>query len=491
MAEGNTYHWPERITASLFPYIVKERNNGFWRLTIQQPNQANYIETFMNNWKIDGLAIVYNQEKVKIAELTFRDGIVSGPCKLYYSEDKLYFQGILEDGYRQWKGTEYDERGDVTKEGFYDRGKLRDIYRSKEMPGYWREYENGRLISITQRDDYSRKEGLCYFYDEEGKISRISKWKHDEEKSSEGYCKIFDEPRNMWYDGRFENGVFQGRGVVSDSTGEVRFDGFFNQGERIDTIVPSDEMPGYWKEYDEHGRLVSITQRDDFGRIEGICYFYDESGEIFQICELTGGKKLHMGKCKIFDEPRRIWYEGHFENGYRQYRGTEYKESGEVEFDGFYDKGKRKESIVPFDKMPGYWKEYDEHGRLVSITQRDDFERNEGICYFYDEKGGISRISEWKDGKEVSDTGYCEIYDVNRDYWYKGHFEKGKKLTKTPYKGKKGYWQECNEDNQLVTICSQDKDEKNDGICYFYSNGRINRVSFWEHGDRSVMKEDI
>ena len=290
MADRDNCHWPKRITASLFPYFVKERNNDFWRLTIQQPNQAYQIETSMNNWNIDGLAVVYNQQKVKIAELTFRNGIVSGPCTLYYDNGDLYFKGILEDGYRQWKGTEYDERGNVTEEGFYDKGELRKIERSKEMPGYWKEYDhNNKLVSITQRDDYSRKEGICYFYDEEGKISRISKWRHDEEQSKEGYCKIFDEPQNTWYEGRFENCAFQGRGVVSDRSGEVRFDGFFNQGEKIDSIVPLDEMPGYWKEYDEHGKLISITQRDDFGRNEGICYFYDESGEIFQICELTGG----------------------------------------------------------------------------------------------------------------------------------------------------------------------------------------------------------
>ena len=48
-------------------------------------------------------------------------------------------------------------------------------------------------------------------------------------------------------------------------------------------------------------------------------------------------------------------------------------------FDGYYDKGKRLDNIVPLEVMKGYWKEYDEHGKLVSITQRDDFGRKEGI----------------------------------------------------------------------------------------------------------------
>ena len=89
-----------------------------------------------------------------------------------------------------------------------------------------------------------------------------------------------------------------------------------------------------------------------------------------------------------------MWYKGHFANGYRQGRGTEYDESGNVTFDGFYDRQFRIENIVPLEEVSGYWKEYNAEHKLVSISQRDDFGRKEGICYFYDEEGEITRISE-------------------------------------------------------------------------------------------------
>ena len=483
MAKRDIHPWNTRITGSLFPFHLMERNNGFWRLSIQHSNQAYQIETPMNKWDIHGLAYVYNGKHKKI--LSFQNGTASGPCKLYDSEGKLWFKGTLEDGYRQWKGTEYDEFGKVLFDGFYEKGeRIETIVPLKEMPGFWTEYDkDGRLISVTGRDDYGRNEGICYFYDEKGEINRISEWKEGKEMSDTGYCEIFDEPRRIWYKGRYEKGTFQGRGVENDEDGNTRFNGFYDHGKKVERIVPLKEMPGYWKEYDEGGRLISITQRDDICRIEGICYFYDEKGEISRISEWREGiEKSYIGRCTIFDEPRRIWYDGHFENSNRQYRGTEYDESGNVIFDGFYNKGERIETIVPLKEMPGFWTEYDKDGRLISVTGRDDYGRNEGICYFYDEKGEINRISEWKEGKEMSDTGYCEIYDIPRKNWYKGHFEKGKRLTKTPYKGKKGYWQECNEDNQLFAIYGQDKEEKREGVCYFYSNGSISRISFLSHG---------
>ena len=59
MAKRDIHPWNTRITGSLFPFHLMERNNGFWRLTIQHSNQAYQIETPMNKWDIHGLAYVY------------------------------------------------------------------------------------------------------------------------------------------------------------------------------------------------------------------------------------------------------------------------------------------------------------------------------------------------------------------------------------------------------------------------------------------------
>ena len=60
--------------------------------------------------------------------------------------------------------------------------------------------------------------------------------------------------------------------------------------------------------------------------------------------------------------PTTLFYKGYFVNGYREGRGQEYDENGNVVFDGYYKKGK-KLNIVPSNEMgKGYWKELDEKG---------------------------------------------------------------------------------------------------------------------------------
>ena len=383
MEGRNIKKWSNRITQDQFPMnLIKVEREGS-HIRMAQSNQNYHIITHMQGWRMQGLARIYNEEGIEIAKLTFLNGIANGPCILNDNAGKMYFKGRLVDGYRQGRGKEYDELGNVMFDGFFKRGKRQNIVPSKEMKGYWKEYdEHGKLVSITQRDDFGRKEGICYFYDEEDEITRISEWKEDRE----------------------------------------------------------------------------------------IAFF---------------------GSCEIFDEPRRIWYKGHFENGYRQWRGVEYDKLGNVIFDGYYDKGKRLDNIVPLEVMKGYWKEYDEHGKLVSITQRDDFGRKEGICYFYDEEGEITRISEWKEDREISTSGYYELYDENRNDWFKGYFYKEKKLRAIPISERKRYYKEYNEENILVRICGKDKEGRYQGICYFYNTeGLINRVSYWEHGTEiKVIKQ--
>ena len=54
----------------------------------------------------------------------------------------------------------------------------------------------------------------------------------------------------------------------------------------------------------------------------------------------------------------------------------------------------------------------------------------------------------------------------------------------------KGYFKELNEKGELISICHKNKKYENDGICYFYSNGIINKVSKWKDGKEiSIIKK--
>ena len=217
---------------------------------------------------------------------------------------------------------------------------------------------------------------------------------------ADGPCKLYDTAGNLFFEGFFQNGYRSGGGKEYDREGNVVYDGYFKNGKRLLNLVRLNEMEGYWKEYDKNGLLLSISERNIVtGEKEGICYYY-KNGEISRVVNCSEGKESeYSGYLKLYDEPHKLWFEGQYYNGIFHGDVQQDASSGDTAFEGFYDNGK----ILRTEKMKekrGYRKEYDEQDHLVHICKRDKNGRFVGICYRYDAKGRISRISEWKGGKE-------------------------------------------------------------------------------------------
>ena len=132
-------------------------------------------------------------------------------------------------------------------------------------------------------------------------------------------------------------------------------------------------------------------------KMNGKSTIFSESGKKIAVLTLVDG--IATGPCKLYDESGNLYFEGYLKNGYREGRGKEYDNKGNVTFEDFYSNGERMK-LIPMNEKKEYWKEFDEDGKLRSITRRDAEGKKYGLCYFYN-NGFISRISEWKDGKEV------------------------------------------------------------------------------------------
>ena len=454
--------------SSQFPVSSIVEKDEITIVQVGFPHEGYSIETQLVNNKMQGESTLCSNEDILVAELNFEGGIAEGPCKLYDSSGYLFFEGRFHNGYRSGKGKEYNQEGNVIFEGYYSLGKRIHVDMLNEMDGYWKEYdEKGKLLSISKRNhDSGEKEGICYYYDTKGNISRITEVKKGVEVEYNGYCKLYDEPQKVW------------------------FEGFVKNGKRRMNLIRLSEMDGYWKEYDENGKLMSISKRNDRnGEKEGICYYYDENGNISRITEVKKGiENEYNGYCKLYDEPQKVWFEGFVKNG-------------------------RRMNLIRLNEMNGYWKEYDENGKLLNISKRND--RNgekEGICYYYDTKGNISHITEVKKGVENEYNGYCKIYDEPQKVWFEGFvkngirqgqgreysrsrsvesdvfYEDGKKLRREVESRKKGYWKEYDEQDQIVNICKRDENGAFCGICYRYNtNGKIIRISEWKDGKETTL----
>ena len=428
--------------SSQFPVSSIVEKDEITTVQVGFPHEGYSIETRLVNNKMQGESTLCSNEDILVAELHFEGGIAEGPCKLYDSSGYLFFEGRFHNGYRSGKGKEYNQEGNVIFEGYYSMGKRIHVDMLNEMDGYWKEYdEKGKLLSISKRNyDSGEKEGICYYYDTKGNINRIMEVEEGKEVEYNGYCKIYDEPHKVW------------------------FEGFVKNGKRRLNLIRLSEMDGYWKEYDENGKLLSISERNDRnGEKEGICYYYDENGDISRIMEVEEGKEVeYNGYCKLYDEPHKVWFEGFVKNG------------------------KRRMNLIRLSEMDGYWKEYDEKGTLLSISKRnDDSGEKEGICYYYDTKGNISRITEVKKGIENEYNGYCKLYDEPHKTWFEGFVKNGKRrMNLIRLSEMDGYWKEYDEKGTLLSISKRNDDSgEKEGICYYYdTKGNISHVTEVQEG---------
>ena len=317
---------------------------------VGKPHEGYVINTSLRNSKMNGPSKIFSTKKVLVATLSFVDGVATGPCKLYDEYGNLFYEGQLENGYRHGKGKLYDDRGQIVCDAFFERGKRLDITPLKEMKGYWKECNDDKvLLRISHRDDLGKLDGICYAYDKD-MISKITTWNAGKESLYTGHLKVFDEPRKVWLEGDVENGFFNGRVNVLNTSEELQSQEIYENGKKKNISIVKDEK-GYWKEIDENGKTASITRKDKQGKNEGICYFYS-NGKISRVSEWKEGREVSLIKrmagstMTMYRNGKKV-YEGgfldSFEKGYPQNgEGEEYDTDGEtMVFRGHFKDGQR------------------------------------------------------------------------------------------------------------------------------------------------------
>ena len=248
------------------------------------------------------------------------------------------------------------------------------------------------------------------------------------------------------------------------------------------------------------GYVIKTTLRNS--KMNGPSKIYSTKKVI--VATITFVDNVATGPCKLYDEYGNLYYEGHLENGYRQGKGKLYDERGLFVYEVFYDKGNKK-PIIELREMNGYWKEQTDEKELIRIAHRDNLGNLDGICYAYN-KGMLSKITTWKEGKERLYSGHLKIYDEPRKVWLEGDvengffngkvnalnslgvfqfqefYEQGKKKEVTMVKQGNGYWKELDVNGNTVSLTRKNMKGENEGICYFYSDGKISRISEWKNG---------
>ena len=148
-----------------------------------------------------------------------------------------------------------------------------------------------------------------------------------------------------------------------------------------------------------HDGCIMIAMVDEDDKLDGEAKIFDPDNNVLAVFYYEKGEAT--GQCKLYYQSGELYFDGYLKNGYRTGVGTEYDSDGIVIFSGLYKDGLRINNIQRNKSKRHYWNEVDNKGNIISICKKDRMGLNDGTCYFFADKE-ITKISEWKNGKEVN-----------------------------------------------------------------------------------------
>ena len=305
--------WKSDISVQFPVQNIIKNENGVIGI-VGTPHEGYTIQTKLVNDKLNGDSTILNPYQVRIASLTFVDGVASGKCSLYDEQGILFFSGSLVNGFRSGKGAEYNENGLLSFKGSFVDG-LRE--------GSGKEFYSNRMVKFIG----SYKKGL---------------------RSGKG--REYYDNGNIMFRGQFVDGLRQWKGREYSRNGVYIGERIFDKGVKQDNFVPSTLIPNYWRETNVEKNEVMICQLDQLCKRIGTGYLYI-SNRISRISEWNHGNESNVIKefygNEMIEYKKGIKvYEGEFCDSppyySREGNGVEYYSDGtSMRYIGKFWKGKR------------------------------------------------------------------------------------------------------------------------------------------------------
>ena len=240
-----------------------------------------------------------------------------------------------------------------------------------------------------------KKEGIGVIVREDGTLYMRMMFVNDE-------CEGNKVKKNKYgktvLKGRVEKGKEVGMWIEYDDYGNETWRGLYRNGDKVISLKEYEGMSGLWREVNDNGELLSVSEYDEYGLLKnGKCFEY-EGGRLVRECEYKNGVMMRVlrewkGECMIeYDVNGMRVYEGGFEGDMMK---------------GFVREGEGKEYGIDGKSAlyVGGWKN----------GLRDGYGSE-----FH--SGSVLYIGEWKNGLK---HGMGEEYDENEDIVRKGEWTNG------------------------------------------------------------------
>ena len=438
------------------------------------------------------------------SEGMIRNGKPDGLWKTFHVNGKIKSIGLRRNFELDSIWNFYDDSGNLLESISYLNGK---------KSGYHLKYHK---ISSTDSSEFAlkskelylnnQKEGLGYYYDDDGKINNITRYKGGKRH---GLTREFNEDSVIQVIYKYHNDFMIDREFINQTGVRGLKQGLWreyyeNDNIKIEKNYKDNILNGYYREYDQKGRVL-------------VSKFYSNGEEIDKDPE----KDIKVEIVNQYDDSGKIVSSGGFVEGvpiglHREYTDSEdivnikeYSEAGQVVSQGIMDDkglknefwkfyfpggGVRSEGVFSNNLRSGEWKFYYPDGKL----EQKGFYREgktDGLWVWYYSDGSVLREENYYRGKE---DGMSVEYDRFGNIIAKGEYIEGNKEGEWYYnvgdqveKGnysfglKDGTWRHYFPDGKKKFEGAFVQGNANGKHKIYYDNGKLKEDQFWEMGMRT------
>ncbi len=441
----------------------------------------------------NGNVVFYYSNHQKSSEGLMRDGKPDGYWMSYYENGIIKSEGNRQNFELDSTWKFYNNKGKLTLEVNYKKGKkngVRKIINENEK------IEENYLMDV--------KQGLTNYYISDSILVKSIKF---EKGLEEGLSKEFDKKGNVITLLEYKKGMLISREKINrfdqNNMKQGNWVEFYPYGMIKNEITYRDDKKnGYFKEYDNEGRLLKVSKyindilqenveelkvydvRTDYysnGKIKTVGSYYNNKADGIRREYAPDGKIVIS---YVFKNGIMIAKGIVDEAGLKQGKWQEFFETGELKSEGNYKD----------NKHIGQWKFYFQNGKLEQIGNYNNKGNVEGFWKWYYSNGEIHREESFLDGLsdgkliEYSDSGMVitegsYIDGIENGLW-KLNYGDFKEIGKYVDGKKDSLWKSWYNNGILSFEGKFIDDNPNGKQIYYWDNGKIKEEGYYVMGKK-------
>ena len=434
------------------------------------------------------------------SEGLIKNGKPEGFWKTYYVTGVMRSEGKRTSFLLDSTWVFYDQAGDTTE-------KINYLLQKKN--GYYYRYKKDPFegLYVWSKELYAgdKREGTAYFYFPDGKIQQTVTYS---DGKKQGLSKEFDKNGNVITLLEYNNDFLVSRDRINRTDAKGMKQGLWKDfyadgGVKTEKNYVNDMLNGYYKEYDERGKLVLTMLYEDGSIVKSkvedepdieIVNKYDNNGKLVYSGPYRNNIPVGIhrdyssdGKvtnAHIYNDNGVLMSEGIVdEAGNRNGVWKDYYPEGKVEAEGQYTNNRRS----------GNWKYYSEDQKIEQTGSFNN-DRPDGLWTWYYDNGSVLREEEYFQG--VRDGNYTE-YSPEGEIISKGEYLDGEKNGEWKYQAgdvseegkyivglRDGLWKSLYSDGKTMFKGNYVQGNPDGLQTYYYENGRVKEEQYYSMGIR-------